>query len=41
MGLAEATDHEIIEAARPSGRIVVTADLDYPQRVRRGPAVCD
>ena len=33
MGLAEATDHEIIEVARRDRRIVVTADLDYPRLV--------
>ena len=31
VGLSSATDLEIIEAARAQGRIVVTADLDYPR----------
>ena len=33
VGLAQATDHEIIELARRDGRVVVTADLDYPRLV--------
>jgi predicted nuclease of predicted toxin-antitoxin system len=43
IGLAQATDHEIIESARRDGRIVVTADLDYPRLVlitdARGPGI--
>ena len=31
VGLAQATDPEIIEIARRDGRVVVTADLDYPR----------
>jgi predicted nuclease of predicted toxin-antitoxin system len=33
VGLAQATDQEIIELARGAGRLVVTADLDYPRLV--------
>jgi len=33
VGLAQATDPEIIEIARRDGRVVVTADLDYPRLV--------
>ena len=33
VGLAQATDPEIIEIARRDGRDVVTADLDYPRLV--------
>ena len=33
VGLAQATDREIIEIARRDGRVVVTADLDYPRLV--------
>jgi len=33
VGLAQATDSEIIEIARRDGRVVVTADLDYPRLV--------
>jgi predicted nuclease of predicted toxin-antitoxin system len=33
VGLAEATDQEIIETARRDGRVVITADLDYPRLV--------
>lgn len=31
VGLARASDVEILEVARREGRIVVTADLDYPR----------
>ena len=31
IGLASASDAEILEAARRQGRVVVTADLDYPR----------
>jgi len=31
IGLATAADSAILEAARADGRIVVTADLDYPR----------
>ena len=31
IGLATATDRQIVETARSQGRIVVTADLDYPR----------
>lgn len=31
VGLSEATDREILATARRDGRIVVTADLDYPR----------
>ncbi len=33
IGLARAADHEILEVARREGRVVVTADLDYPRLV--------
>jgi predicted nuclease of predicted toxin-antitoxin system len=33
VGLAQATDREIIEIAQRDGRVVVTADLDYPRLV--------
>lgn len=33
VGLAQATDREVIEIARRDGRVVVTADLDYPRLV--------
>mgnify|MGYP001381280689 FL=1 len=33
VGLAEATEPEIIEGARRDGRVVVTANLDYPRLV--------
>lgn len=42
-GLAAASDQEILEAASKEGRIVVTADLDYPRllalRFARGPGL--
>ena len=38
VGLARATDHEIIEMARRDRRVVVTADLDYPRLVLLGDA---
>jgi predicted nuclease of predicted toxin-antitoxin system len=31
IGLGQAADKEILERARTEGRIVVTADLDYPR----------
>jgi predicted nuclease of predicted toxin-antitoxin system len=31
LGLSRAADTEIIDRARQDGRIVVTADLDYPR----------
>ncbi|MGH7268284.1 MAG: DUF5615 family PIN-like protein [Candidatus Rokuibacteriota bacterium] len=31
VGLSEVTDREILAVARREGRIVVTADLDYPR----------
>ena len=31
IGLARATDVQMLEAARREGRIVITADLDYPR----------
>jgi predicted nuclease of predicted toxin-antitoxin system len=31
VGLSSASDLEILEASRAEGRIVVTADLDYPR----------
>ena len=33
VGLASATDTRILEVARAEGRVVVTADLDYPRLV--------
>lgn len=33
VGLASASDADILEVARREGRIVVTADLDYPRLV--------
>src|SRR6266536_2684120 len=35
-GLASAPDQEILEVANEEGRIVVTADLDYPRLLARG-----
>jgi predicted nuclease of predicted toxin-antitoxin system len=35
-GLATAPDHEILETARTEGRVVVTADLDYPRLLALG-----
>ncbi len=35
-GLATASDEEILEAASREGRIVVTADLDYPRLLALG-----
>jgi predicted nuclease of predicted toxin-antitoxin system len=31
IGLASALDQQILDAARQQGRVVVTADLDYPR----------
>lgn len=31
VGLHEAKDHSILEAARQQNRITITADLDFPQ----------
>jgi len=37
-GLATASDQEILEVAKREGRIVVTADLDYPRVLARSGA---
>jgi predicted nuclease of predicted toxin-antitoxin system len=31
VGLAHATDNQLLDVARREGRIVITADLDYPR----------
>lgn len=33
VGLAQAADRELMEMARREGRVIVTADLDYPRLV--------
>ena len=38
IGLSTAADEQVLEAARSEGRIVVTADLDYPRLLALGRA---
>ena len=33
LGLARSSDNEVLAAARREGRIVITADLDYPRLI--------